>query len=115
MSAPVACEEPCVIVKPRVLQIPDADGEPHDYLMAFSGEGPDAWACTLTRLDGEGESPYRVACTLRGSWTCECGDSRYRARKLARACKHVRTVANLYLTMKEWIDHARHEAEEDHQ
>lgn len=113
MIAPPACESPCVIRRPRVLEIIDADGEAHDYLMAFTGEGLDAWACTLTRLDGEGDSPYRVAFSLAGSWRCACPDARYRARKLRRACKHVQAVANLYLTMKEWIDGRRNEDQEE--
>lgn len=105
MVATTTNATPCVVIaRPRVLEIPDADGRTHDYLIARAL--PDAlkgerWACSVDRLDGEGDSPYHVALTHAGSWTCDCSDSFYRARKLRRACKHAAHVAPLYLTCEE--------------
>jgi hypothetical protein len=78
------------------VEIADSEGEVHSYSIAPAAPGFDAWACTLTRLDGEGESPYRVSLNLTGSWRCACGDAVYRARKARRFCKHEKAVAPIY-------------------
>ena len=101
MSAAVAHEEPCIVcIDARgaaTVEIPDAEGEVHSYSIESAPEGLDAWACSLRRLDGEGDSPYRVARNLSGSWRCSCGDSIYRARKESRLCKHARAARNIAL------------------
>ena len=97
----MAVEESCVIViDPRgaaTIEIPDAEGEVHSYSVEPASEGLDAWACSLRRLDGEGDSPYRIAQNLSGSWRCSCGDAIYRARKEHRLCKHARAARNVKL------------------
>jgi len=76
-------------------EIAGADGEVHSYAVEPAPEGLDAWACSLRRLDGEGEGPYRVAQSLTGSWRCGCPDALYRARKESRLCKHARAARRI--------------------
>ncbi len=89
---------PCVILidarGAATVEIADAEGEVHSYGVEPAPEGLDRWACFLTRLDGKGDSPYRVALSLGGAWRCPCGDMTHsrrqcRTRKRGAPCKHI--------------------------
>jgi hypothetical protein len=85
------------------LEITDSEGEVFSYSVALASSGFDTWVVTLTRLDGEGKSPYRVAINPTGSWRCSCDDAHWRARKAKRLCKHARAVKGLYLLTQSLI------------
>lgn len=82
------------------LEIAGPDGEVHSYAIAPAPEGLDRWAVELTRLDGQGDSPYRIALDPRGRWNCDCTNARYRKRNTG-PCKHVVAVRGLYLLMRD--------------
>lgn len=97
---------PCVIVIDArgcaTVEITDAEGEVHSYGIEPAPEGLDRWACHLTRLDGKGDSPYRVALSLSGVWRCACADMVYsrrthRSRKRGAPCKHIENVRPWFL------------------
>lgn len=69
------------------VEIEDHTGEVRHYAPALTDPVLDQWAMTLTRLD-TGKT-YRVAQTSTGAWRCPCKDSKYRARKESRMCKHM--------------------------
>lgn len=69
-------------------EIPDSKGEVHSYSLARTPEGFDAFAVSLTRLDGKGSSPHRVAVNHAGRWRCTCEDAKYRPNRRGR-CIHV--------------------------
>lgn len=98
MAAPTQ-DAPCVIRIDQngstVMEITDAEGEVHDYLVEYAPEGLGEWACVLRRLDGQG-GPYRVARGVGGRWTCDCRDAKFRARKGGRLCKHRLAVQKDY-------------------
>lgn len=79
------------------LEIEDAEGEIHSYSVTPAPEGLDQWACTICRLDGEGEGPYRVAQEPGGRWVCNCPSHRYKKGPHApRGCKHTAAVKLLF-------------------
>lgn len=80
------------------LEIIDADGEVRSYSVGPIPPGSDAVAFRVTRLDGEGDSPYRVARAASGRWRCSCKDAIYRGRM--RPCKHHVSVSRLYLFLR---------------
>jgi len=83
------------------LEIPDADGEVRSYRVSPAPEGLDEWACLVERLDGEGESPYRVARTPEGSWRCACPSFRYRKGPHGpRGCKHVASARPIFALVR---------------
>lgn len=88
-----------------LLEIADSDGEVRDYLVEAAPPGFAVWAVTLRRLDGEG-GPYRVE-RLPGRWSCDCRDSKFRARTEARSCKHKVAVRGVYELIRRLSVHVR--------
>lgn len=81
------------------LEIPDSEGEVHSYQMERTPAGLDDWAVLLTRTDGVGESPWRVAVDGEGVWRCSCPDWVYRRRRNRGhkgPCKHMTAARDLY-------------------
>ena len=81
------------------LEIPDAKCECHDYLISRADlPRRVVWSVWLTRIDGEGKSPYRVSLNDRGGWHCTCDDFRYRGHK--RPCKHLNNTRPVYTLLR---------------
>jgi hypothetical protein len=104
-------QSPCAIqIDQRgvmTFEIADAEGEVHSYSVEPAAALCDEWACEVRRLDGEGESPYRVSLSLTGSWRCSCPDAVYRARKQRRFCKHQAACVPFYLNAKRLLGGAK--------
>lgn len=94
-----------------VLSIVDHEGEEVDYLVEPAPPGFARWAVTLRRLD-QRDGPYRVEMLAPGRWACDCGDSKFSARKQGRVCKHRVALRNLKRFIERLTSHD-HENEEE--
>lgn len=84
-----------------VAQLPDADGELHDYRLALGPREP--WACHLTRVDSDEQ---RNVVEERGRWSCSCPAMLYRKRG-APECKHIQAARALRAALRQMADQQR--------